>query len=83
MSDKKDQVIVHEGTHVSFAIVSGDDLEVVVGGGWAGDAWNWVKGSVGNFFGGLNIGIANGNNNRVAVGNQGPTTLGDNSPIEK
>ena len=83
MSDKRHHVLVHEGTHVNFAIVSGDDLEVVVGGGWAGDAWNWAKGAVGNFFGGLNIGIANGNNNRVAVGNQGPTTLGDNSPINK
>jgi hypothetical protein len=55
---------------------------VVVGGGWAGDAWNWVTNTVGSMFGGINVGIANGNNNRVAVGNQGPTTLGDNSPVK-
>ena len=79
---KKHDTAVHDGQHVRFAVVSGDDLEVVVGGNWVGDAWNKVRGSVGNLFGGINIGVANGNNNRVAVGNQAPTTLGDNSPIQ-
>ncbi|HSD87952.1 MAG TPA: hypothetical protein VLB44_10580 [Kofleriaceae bacterium] len=74
-------VIVHESDRVLFAVLSGDDLDVVIGGGWVGDAWGWVKDSVGSVFSGINIGIANGNNNRLAVGNQAPTTLGDNSPI--
>ena len=64
-----------------LATISLDQLDDVTGGGRAGDAWGWVKDSVGSLFGGINIGIANGNNNRLAVGNQAPTTLGDNSPI--
>jgi hypothetical protein len=82
MTRKRDDITVHDGEHVKLAVVSGDDLEVVFGGGWAGDAWNWVTNTVGSMFGGINVGIANGNNNRVAVGNQGPTTLGDNSPVK-
>lgn len=81
MSTVAKKVIVHASDAFRFAVLSGDDLDVVVGGGWAGDAWGWVKSSVGSVFSGINIGIANGNNNRLAVGNQAPTTLGDNSPI--
>jgi hypothetical protein len=75
------KVLIHESRNARFVVVSGDDLEVVVGGGAVGDAWGWVKDRVGGFFGGMNIGIASGNNNRLAVGNQAPVSLGDNSPI--
>jgi len=54
--------------------VSGGILPwLIAGAAAAGAAWY--------FGGGINVGIANGDNNRVAVGNQGPTTLGDNSPV--
>ncbi len=78
---KKQEVIIHREDNFELVIINGDDLEVVTGGGPVGDAWNWVKGQVGRVFSGINIGVANGDNNRVAVGNQGPVTLGDNSPI--
>ena len=76
--------IKHTETN-ELASIDTADLEHVTGGGWAGDAWNWVKTNVGGLFGGggggTNIGVQNGNNNRQAQGNSGPTTVGDNSPI--
>ena len=71
-----------------LATIETTDLEHVTGGGWAGDAWNWVTSTVGSMFGGgmmggggINVGVQNGNNNRSAQGNQSSTTIGDNSPI--
>ncbi|HEX5061340.1 MAG TPA: hypothetical protein VFV99_18360 [Kofleriaceae bacterium] len=78
--------IKHTDTN-ELASIDTADLEHVTGGGWAGDAWNWVKTNVGGLFGGggggggINVGVQNGNNNRQAQGNSGSTTIGDNSPI--
>ncbi|HSD87951.1 MAG TPA: hypothetical protein VLB44_10575 [Kofleriaceae bacterium] len=68
-----------------LATISLDQLDDVTGGGWAGDAWNWVKDTAGSLFGGegqgTNISLQNGNNQRSAQGNTAPVSLGDNSPI--
>lgn len=70
--------------HDDFATISIDQLDNVTGGGWMGDAWNWVKDSVGSLFGGgsgINVNAQIGNNQRSAQGNTGPVSLGDNSPV--
>lgn len=63
--------------------ITDDELENVAGGilPWliaggvaAGAAWYYG--------GGINAGIAIGNNNRQAVGNQAPVALGDNSGVQ-
>ena len=66
-----------------FETVSTDQLDHVTGGGWMGDAWNWVKNTAGNLFGGsgINVNAQIGNNQRSAQGNTGPVSLGDNSPV--
>ncbi|HEX5061339.1 MAG TPA: hypothetical protein VFV99_18355 [Kofleriaceae bacterium] len=58
------------------------DLDTVTGGMWGpiiAQGLSWL-GSM--FGGGTNVGVQNGNNNRQAQGNTGPTTLGDGSPIK-
>lgn len=67
-----------------FETLDSADLDGVTGGilPWliAGAA---AAGAAWYFGGGINVGVANGDNNRVAVGNQGPTTLGNNSPVNQ
>ena len=70
--------------HDDFATISTDQLDDVTGGGFLGDAWNWASRNLGGLMGGgggINANAQIGNNQRSAQGNQGPVSLGDNSPI--
>jgi len=65
-----------------LATISIDQLDNVTGGAGFGDIWNSIKSGVGGLFGGgTNINAQIGNNQRSAQGNQGPVSLGDNSPV--
>lgn len=64
--------------HTTCLIVEGDDLEVVIGGGWLG----WAQRHLG-WNRGRRIAVVTGNNNRVEVGNTGRVTMQDNDPIDR
>jgi len=57
--------------------VNGGILPWLVAGGVAAAGAAWAY-----YGGGVNAGIAIGNNNRQAVGNQAPVALGDNSGVQ-
>jgi lactobin A/cerein 7B family class IIb bacteriocin len=58
--------------------VTGGILPLLIAGGVAAGAAAWA------YYGsGINAGIAIGNNNRQAVGNQAPVALGDNSGVKQ
>jgi len=57
--------------------VTGGILPFLIAGGVAAAGAAWAY-----YGGGINAGIAVGNNNRQAVGNQAPVALGDNSGVQ-
>jgi hypothetical protein len=74
-------------TNHDFATISTEQLDDVTGGaggGFLGNAWSWASRNLGGLLGGgggINANAQIGNNQRSAQGNQGPVSLGDNSPI--
>ena len=70
-------------TKNDITTIESADLETVTGGiAWGpiiSQGLSWLGGMFG---GGTNVGVQNGNGNRQAQGNTGPTTLGDGSPIK-
>ena len=72
--------------HDDFATITTEQLDTVTGaagGGFLSNAWNWASKNLGGLLGGggINANAQIGNNQRSAQGNQGPVSLGDNSPI--
>lgn len=58
--------------------VTGGIIPLLIGGAVLAGAAAWAY-----FGGGINAGVAIGNNNRQAVGNQAPVSLGDNSGVRQ
>jgi lactobin A/cerein 7B family class IIb bacteriocin len=57
--------------------VTGGVLPLLIAGGVAAAGAAWAY-----YGGGINAGIAVGDNNRQAVGNRAPVALGDNSGVQ-
>jgi hypothetical protein len=69
-------------TQNDITTIDSADLETVTGGfAWGPLISQGLSMLGGMFGGGMNVGVQNGDKNRSAQGNSGPTTLGDGSPI--
>jgi len=64
-----------------IASIETAELENVTGGFAWGPLLTQGLSMLGGMFGGTNIGVQNGTNQRSAQGNTGPVSIGDGSPI--